>query len=239
MKAHDSSERKRCVNRIDGVDGEVDELLAIYDPEGNPIGTKRRAEVHRDGDLHWVSFLLAARLDPAGGRRFLLQLRGRAGDPYRGQVDCLAGGHIAADESEREAIVRECREEAGVELDPRTLIYLGKRYLDNPGGVCRRVIDHFYLADRPILLEETAFTPEAEGFVEVDLDEFGELAAGRRPGIAGLARTREHGSAIHPLQITRGHLSAYTEPALKNFRRSVRAIGVYFDSGKVDESIWS
>lgn len=227
------------MSRVDGADGEVDELLAVYDKEGRRIGTKRREEVHRDGDLHWVSFLLAARLDPTGRIRFLLQLRGRPGDPYRGQVDCLAGGHIAAEESERQAIVRECLEEAGVELEVSELLYLGSRFLDNPGGVCRRVVDHFYLASRPILLGEVDFTAEAEGFVEVDLEEFGDLAGGRRESIGGRARTRERGAEIHPLEVTAGHLSAYTEPALENFRRSVRAIGAYFDSGTVDTSIWS
>lgn len=221
-----------------GVDGQVDELLAVYDPAGNRIGTKPRAEVHRDGDLHWVSFLLAARLDPAAGLRFLLQLRGRVGDPYRGQVDCLAGGHVAADETQREAIVRECREEAGVELDPDQLVYLGSRFLDNPRGVCRKVIDHFYLPGRPILLDEVTFTDEADGFVEVDLEEFARLVERESGRVNGIARTAATGGGVRPMEITFAHLSAYARPALENFRRSTRAIRSCLEGGLVDESIW-
>jgi len=221
-----------------GIDGQSDELLAVYDHNGLQVGTKVRAEVHRDGDLHWVSFLLAARRDSAGGKRFLLQLRGRPGDPYRGQVDCLAGGHIAANESQRQAIVRECREEAGVDLDPAALIYLGKRFLDNPTGVCRHVVDHFYLSGRPILLEEVAFTEEVSGFIEVDLSEFGKLVDKTRDRIPCLARSIERGTAIYSREITFNQLSAYSPPALENFRRSVHAIDVYFETGSVDESIW-
>lgn len=214
------------------------ELLGVYDRSGRRIATRPRSEVHRNGDLHWVSFLLAVRREGERGRRMLLQLRGRAGDPYRGNLDCLVGGHVGASETPEQALVRECREEIGIELDPKELLFLGARNLDNPSGVCRRVVDHFFLSTREILLEEMSFTSEAAGFVEIDLAAFSDLLDGRRERIEGRARTRARGREPHPLEVDMQYFRAYSATALENFRRSIRSIDTYLESGAVDQSIW-
>ena len=66
-----------------------DELLAIYDSDGRRIGVKPRREVHRDGDLHMLVFVFAARVDSSGNKRVIFQLRARRDDPYRGNIDAI------------------------------------------------------------------------------------------------------------------------------------------------------
>ncbi len=214
-----------------------DERLAIFDRSGRRIGTKSRVEVHRDGDIHALVFLWAARVDARSHKRFLLQLRGRDGDPYRGQLDALAGGHVSAEEGQIDAVRRECREETGVELAVESLLPLGERFLENPVGVCRRVFECAYLSLKPIHLEDVTFSSEANGFVEVELDELAALLDGQRDGIDGLARTPQTGSAIQSIPITRGYFSAYAEPILEIFRLSIAAIARYLDTGSLGKGI--
>jgi 8-oxo-dGTP pyrophosphatase MutT (NUDIX family) len=90
------------------------ELLTIYNEEGRRVGTKTRAQVHEDGDWHAVVFVLAARSEREGRRRFLLQLRSDDKDSFEGQIDVLAAGHVAASESAHGAALREFREEVGI-----------------------------------------------------------------------------------------------------------------------------
>jgi 8-oxo-dGTP pyrophosphatase MutT (NUDIX family) len=204
--------------------------LAIFDASGHRIGVKLRGEVHRDGDWHWLVFVWVARLEDSGGRRFLLQLRARPEDPYRGQLDAPAGGHVSASENHLESALRECHEEMGVVFSASDLIYLGERSLESPTGVCRRVIEHFYLCVRPLRLEETAFTAEADGFVEVDLDEFEELISGTRIAIDGRARLRATGDAIQSIRVGREYVAAYSEEILGSFRYSLSAVRRYLDT---------
>ena len=122
-----------------------EELLAIYDPDGRRIGVKSRTEVHRDENWHILVFVFAARIDSRGNKRAIFQLRARPDDPYRGHIDAIAGGHVTADETCSEAATREFLEEVGLHIGSEELVELGQRTLHNPDGICKRVIQHFYL----------------------------------------------------------------------------------------------
>lgn len=202
------------------------EALAFFDAQGQGLGTKSRAEIHRDGDWHWLVFVWAARVDEVGCIQVLLQVRSRPGDPYLGSVDAPAGGHVLADESPAQGAQREFAEEVGVELAEEELVYLGEGRLENPTGVCQRVIEHFYLCKRPILLEETCFSDEAGGFVEVELEAFLELVEGRREKIKGLGRFAGQ-SDIREVELTGQALAAYQDAMLEDFCRGLRAIRAY------------
>ena len=199
------------------------ETLAFFDAAGQRLGTKTRAEVHRDGDWHWLVFVWAARVDEAGRIQVLLQVRSRPGDPYLGSVDTPAGGHVLAGESHLQGAQREFAEEVGIALAEEDLVYLGEGRLENPAGVCRRVVEHFYLCKRPILLEETCFSDEAGGFVEVELEGFLGLVEGKRESIGGMGRL-DGSAAIRPVQLTGQQLSSYSPAILAEFRRCLRNI---------------
>ncbi|MEW6754501.1 MAG: NUDIX domain-containing protein [Candidatus Latescibacterota bacterium] len=216
-----------------------DEILAIFDPSGRRVGAKPRGLVHRDGDWHWAVWVWAAQRDAAGRVRVLLQVRGRPDDPYAGSLDALAGGHVAAVESHLEGALREFGEEVGIRLRGDELIYLGQRFLDNPTGVCRRVIEHFYLCRRPVDLRDTAFGEECSGFVEVDLEELDELLNGGREDLVGQGRLPAEPDTVQPVTLSGDHLAAYSPEILESCRRSLRAIRAYLDTGQVDRGIWA
>ncbi len=75
-----------------------DELIALFDGQGQSIGTKERTAAYRDGDRVGLIFVWAAWRTSSGGTRTLLQTRSRPGDPYLGSLDAPAGGHIQAGE---------------------------------------------------------------------------------------------------------------------------------------------
>lgn len=199
------------------------EKLAFFDATGQRLGIKSRAEVHRDGDWHWLVFVWAARVDEASRIQVLLQIRSRPGDPYLGSVDVPAGGHVLAAESLVQGAQREFAEEVGIALAEEDLVYLGEGRLENPTGVCQRVIEHFYLCKRPVLLQETCFSDEVGGFVEVELEGFLALVEGRREKVSGLGRFAGQGG-VREVELTRQALAAYQEAMLEDFRRGLRAI---------------
>ncbi len=203
------------------------ELLAIFDDRGRRIGAKTRAQVHRDHDWHWLVFVWAARLDQDGRARTLLQMRARPGDPFLGNLDAPAGGHVQASETHRQGALREFREEVGVELEPEDLIHLDQRPLANHTGPCRRVIQHFYLCHRPIDLREVCFNEEVSGFVELGLEDFIQLLDGRREHVRGQSRFAERPDEIQERDVEFAAFESYKEPIQESFRRSMRQIRIY------------
>jgi 8-oxo-dGTP pyrophosphatase MutT (NUDIX family) len=199
------------------------EPLAFFDTQGQRLGAKSRAEVHRDGDWHWLVFVWAARLDTTGGIQVLLQVRSRPDDPFLGSVDAPAGGHVLAAESPVQGAQREFAEEVGIELAEEELVWLGEGKLENPTGVCQRVIEHFYLCRRPTLLTDTCFSDETAGFVEVELEGFLALVDGRRERVGGLGRFAGQGDT-RDVELTRQQLSSYSAAILGEFQRCLRAI---------------
>jgi 8-oxo-dGTP pyrophosphatase MutT (NUDIX family) len=217
---------------------DTDEILAIFDRDGRRIGVKPRSVVHQNHDWHWLAFVWAARLDGKGRCRFLLQLRGRLHDPHHGHVDALSGGHIGADETHLEGALRECREETGLKLNESDVVYLGGRTVDCLTGICRRVVEHFYLCRRIVMLSDLDFGDDVTGFVEVDLAEFVDLIDGRCASVPALVRHIETGDAIFEDQIAKYHVRSYSEEILDGFRLSMRAIERYLHTGVVDRSVW-
>ena len=153
-----------------------DELIALFDGQGQPIGAKERTAAYRDGDRVGLVFVWAAWRTSSGVTRTLLQTRSRPGDPYLGSLDAPAGGHIRAGETPTAAAHREFAEEVGVALTPSELVFLGQQPLQYTG---RSAMQFFYLCTRPISLGETVFNEEVGAFVEVALDDFDALVCGR------------------------------------------------------------
>jgi isopentenyldiphosphate isomerase len=109
------------------------ELFDLVDERGTLLGrTKRRDEVHRDGDWHralhvWVVLRGAP-------PRLLLQRRSLAKDTWPGAVDVAVGGHLRAGEGIVEAL-RESEEEIGLPLGLADVVPLGFRAWVSDGAM--------------------------------------------------------------------------------------------------------
>ena len=212
-----------------------DELIALFDGQGQSIGAKERTAAYRDGDRVGLVFAWAAWRTSSGVARTLLQTRSRPGDPYLGSLDAPAGGHIRAGETPAAAAHREFAEEVGITLTPAELVFLGQQPLQDTK---RSAMQFFYLCTRPISLGETIFNEEVGAFVEVELDDFAALVCEQTASIQGQARYRETPDETRPREITPAAFAAYSEPIMDAIRRSASAIRVYLDTGQIDETIW-
>ncbi|MCY3664436.1 MAG: NUDIX domain-containing protein [Gemmatimonadetes bacterium] len=212
-----------------------DELIALFDGQGQSVGSKSRAAAYSDGDRVGLVFVWAAWRTSSSVARTLLQTRSRPGDPYLGSLDAPAGGHIRAGETPAAAAQREFVEEVGIALKPAELVFLGQQPLQHTG---RSAMQFFYLCTRPISLGETIFNEEVGAFAEVALDDFDTLVCGRTASIQGQAHYREAPNETRPREITPAAFAAYSEPIMDAIRRSVGSIRTYLDTGQIDATIW-
>ena len=201
-----------------------EEPLAIFDATGNRIGVKSRAQVHRDHDWHELVFVWSCHLAPDRRPRTLLQIRAREGDPYLGNLDSLAAGHVNASESHRQGAQREILEEVGVEVTLDDLVYLEMSPLENTTGKCRRVLQHHYLCQRRIDLREVVFNEEVSGFVELDVADLLDLLNGERTFVEGNARYSDRDDFPTTVEVTPDAFSSYSKPITDSFRRAMTQI---------------
>lgn len=160
-----------------------DELLDVFDERGWHLGTKRRGDVHRDGDWH-----LAFHLWVVGAGGVLFQRRAADKSSWPGYLDASAAGHLIAGEAVQDG-VREAEEELGAAYAFDDLEALGvHRVADTErSGVVNRELQHvFAVRDERPLSEWTAFDRvEVAGLVLVDHDGFERIARALAAGDDG------------------------------------------------------
>lgn len=149
-----------------------DELFDVVTADGQSTGiTKRRADVHRDGDWHRAIHVWIYGVNDTGPY-LLMNQRGRNKDTWPLALDATVGGHLAAGETVEDAY-REVEEEIGVTIEPNALTYIGRRQRESsgltPGVIDREIQEIFVLRDdRP--LEQFRPNPaELEGLVRLSL----------------------------------------------------------------------
>jgi isopentenyldiphosphate isomerase len=158
-----------------------DELFDIVTADGTPTGrTKRRADVHRDGDWHRAVHVWIYGIDDTGPY-LLLNQRGRHKDTWPLRLDATVGGHLGAGESVEDAF-REVEEEVGVVPDVNDLYYLGRRFRSSggelPGIIDREIQEVYLLRDCRPYLEFRPNPAELEGLVRISLGSALDLFAG-------------------------------------------------------------
>jgi isopentenyldiphosphate isomerase len=161
-----------------------DELLDVFDDRGWHVGTKRRGDVHRDGDWHLAFHLWV--VAPGG---VLFQRRARAKAAWPGYLDASAAGHLVAGEAVRDGL-READEELGTAYAFDDLAPLGVHRVDEVerSGLVNRELQHVFAIrdDRPLARWTGFDRVELDGLVLVGHDGFaalaGALAAGAGDG---------------------------------------------------------
>ena len=88
----------------------MDELVALYDDTGRPVGSAPRSRM-RSENLHHAATAVVVR-DSTG--RIYVHRRTSTKDVYPGRYDFAAGGVVGAGEDPRAAALRELEEELGI-----------------------------------------------------------------------------------------------------------------------------
>jgi isopentenyldiphosphate isomerase len=126
-----------------------EEWLPLVDVEGQRVGKARRSEVHGNPELlHPVVHCLVVN----ARAELLLQLRSLVKDVQPGRWDTSVGGHVGLDEPIVQALVREIREELGVDVVPSQLSFLHRYVMQSS---IESELVHTYL-----LLHQGPFVPE-------------------------------------------------------------------------------
>jgi isopentenyldiphosphate isomerase len=96
------------------------EMFQLVDRTGRPTGEASREECHGNPRLiHLVVHLHL--IDPLG--RLYLQKRSMSKDTNPGLWDTSVGGHVGAGEEVRTALLREAREELGIDAAGASFLY--------------------------------------------------------------------------------------------------------------------
>ncbi len=105
----------------------ADELFDVLTEDGRPTGeTKRRADVHRDGDWHRAFHLWVVQKPQDGIDRVLFQRRSSGKDTWPNRLDVAVGGHFRAGETIHD-VIREADEEIGIQPELSDLVHVGTR----------------------------------------------------------------------------------------------------------------
>jgi isopentenyldiphosphate isomerase len=136
------------------------EYFDVLDPNGQPTGIcKLREEVHRDGDWHRTvhAWILNSRGE------LLIQKRSMTKDSNPGLWDVSAAGHLSAGETPLEALVKEVREELGLDVPPgdfRYLFTVAQQALSQTGTFLDNEFQEVYLLCIDVPLEAFRVQPE-------------------------------------------------------------------------------
>ena len=173
----------------------------MLDPAGRPTGaTKRRGDVHRDGDWHGALHLWVGGVRADGAAFALLQRRSETKDTWPGALDVAVGGHLRAGETLADAI-REAEEEIGLAVGLDDVVHLGRRFAHSPSGQDNEVQEVFAVRSDLPLSRYRLHPEEVDSVVSVPLDAAVELFEGRVSSVEGL-ELRRGASSSSPVDVT-------------------------------------
>ncbi|KWX78766.1 NUDIX hydrolase [Paenibacillus jilunlii] len=205
----------------------TEEILTIFDAEGQVTGTAPRDEVHRYG--HWHETFHCWFVEQREDSLYIyLQLRSKDKRDYAGLLDITAAGHLLANETVKDGL-REVEEELGVQLAFDELIPLGvipysmvnEGMIDNERANVFLYSNHFPLEQFRLQPEEVAGIVSAEfasfrqfwqgGLQQLDVSGFRVTDNGERIAVqeaVGLTHFVPHDTAYY-LQVIAGIEKAF------------------------------
>lgn len=133
------------------------ELVDVLTPEGLPANVRKpKDDVHRDGDWHRAAHLWL--LTPGG--KVLLQKRADAKESWPGWWDVSVAGHVSAGETAIETVIRETREELGLDVgDIRYAGTLREQCVLHDGAYVDNEIHDIFVTHREIDLGRLVLDP--------------------------------------------------------------------------------
>lgn len=146
---------------IAGQNPETEEYLTVLDAQGRACGKRPRHIVHQQGLRHGVIHLWVFEMQK-GIPGLWLQRRALDRPLYPGRYDLAATGHIDAGETPLDAVMREAREECGLELTASELMMLPRTFhqtYPRPDGGLDDEIAYIFVCSQK---EQISFLPGAE-----------------------------------------------------------------------------
>lgn len=158
----------------------ADELLDIYNDDGNFIGTEKRSKAHAEGLWHQSFHCWVVGSD----NKVWLQLRGKNVTNHPSELDISSAGHLQAGETPEDGI-REIEEELGIKPDFNNLNYLFTLKQDSRNnGYYNREINPTYLLKTTQSLQELKMQPEeVDGVFTASVSDLLDLFEGRKTHI--------------------------------------------------------
>ena len=99
--------------------------------------------------------------------------------------DITAGGHVLAGEFGFQAIIRECKEEIGIELNPKDITFLGACISTNKkSDIINNHLNEYYVANKEI--DETKLELQEEEVSEVKWIDKNEIVERIKAGYNGI-----------------------------------------------------
>lgn len=141
----------------------MEEFFDVLNEKGNFIGkTESREKCHKEGLWHKavVVFIINSK------NQVLLQRRRPNKRMWPNMWDVTAGGHVLAGEFGFEAIIREAKEELGIELNKNEMTFLGSSIsTNNKADIINKHFNEYYIVNKD--LDETRLTLQKEEVSEV------------------------------------------------------------------------
>lgn len=141
----------------------MEEYFDVLNEEGNYTGkVESREKCHKEGLWHKavVVFIINSK------EQVLLQRRSANKKLWPNIWDVTAGGHVLVGEFGFQTIIRETKEELGIELDKSEMIFLGSSRSSNvKGDIVNNHFNEYYIANKDI--DETKLKLQEEEVSEV------------------------------------------------------------------------
>lgn len=141
----------------------MEEFFDVLNEKGNFTGkSESRQKCHKEGLWHKavVVFIINSK------NQVLLQRRSPNKRMWPNIWDVTAGGHVLAGEFGFEAIIREAKEELGIDLHKKEMTFLGSSIsTNNKGDIVNKHFNEYYIVNKD--LDETSLILQKEEVSEV------------------------------------------------------------------------
>lgn len=141
----------------------MEEFFDVLDENGNYLErVETREKCHKYGLWHKAVVVFIVN----SNKQVLLQRRSENKKLWPNMWDITAGGHVLAGEFGFQAIIREAKEELGIELNKNEMIFLGSSLSSNiKGDIINNHFNEYYIVNKDV--DETKLKLQKEEVSEV------------------------------------------------------------------------
>lgn len=137
----------------------MNEFFDVLNENGEYINkVVSRDECHKNGLWHKAVVVFILSND---NKKVLLQQRSSTKKLWPNLWDITAGGHVLSNELGYQSVIRETKEEIGIELDKESLEFIGATTSENiKGDIINRHFNEYYIVHSDIDLEDIVLQEE-------------------------------------------------------------------------------